>query len=122
MIIVYDSLTGQSKRFASHLGFQSISIKDYKESNDMVFLLTRSINFGDIPKTTVEFLDKYSNKVIGVAVSGNRNWGENYGKAGEKIEANYHLPLVLKYEGSGFLEDRQYVKDWIYNYLTQKEM
>lgn len=121
MIIVYDSLTGQGKRFASHLKYQIISVTEYEESKEDVFLLTRSINFGEVPKTTEKFLKSFSHKVVGLAVSGNRTWGQNYGKSGETIEKEYHIPLILKYEGSGYPEDRLYVKEWIENYINKKE-
>ena len=116
MTIIFDSLTGQTKRFATSLGFDAVHIKLYEgEPKDKLFLVTRSINFGQIPVTTKNFLDQYKDKVIGVAVSGNRNWGENYGKAGDSIEAYYNIPLVLKFEGSGYKTDREKVREWIIN-------
>ena len=121
MVIVYDSLTGQGKRFASHLEYKCMSVSEYIESKEEVFLLTRSINFGEVPKTTEIFLKNFAHKVVGVAVSGNRTWGHNYGKAGEIIENEYHIPLVLKYEGSGYPEDRQVIKDWIKEYINKRE-
>lgn len=116
MIVVYDSLTGQTKRFVTKLGFKSIGINDYYETDEDVFLVTRSFNFGEIPKDTVYFLEEFKDKVIGTAVSGNRNWGTNYGKAGEHIERIYNIPLILKFEGSGFIHDVEYVQNWINNY------
>ncbi|WP_025725527.1 class Ib ribonucleoside-diphosphate reductase assembly flavoprotein NrdI [Acholeplasma granularum] len=114
MTIIYDSLTGQTKRFAQNLGFPAIHVKLYEGTPEgELFLVTRSINFGKIPQTTKDFLDQYKDKVIGVAVSGNKNWGENYGKAGDSIEAYYNIPLILKFEGSGFKSDRQRVMDWL---------
>lgn len=119
MTIIFDSLTGQTKRFATSLGFDAIHIKLYEgEPKDNLFLVTRSINFGQIPETTKNFLDSYKNHVVGVAVSGNKNWGENYGKAGDKIEAQYKIPLILKFEGSGFKSDKETVKNWL---LRQQE-
>ena len=114
MTIIFDSLTGQTKRFATSLGFDAVHIKLYEgEPKDKLFLVTRSINFGQIPETTKDFLDTYKDHVVGVAVSGNKNWGENYGKAGDKIEAQYNIPLILKFEGSGFKSDRETVRQWL---------
>jgi len=122
MLIVYDSLTGQTKRFASNLGFPSVHIKLYEYTHDEpILLVTRSINFGDIPETTKTFLDQYHNLVVGVAVSGNKNWGENFGKAGEKIEALYQIPLIVKFEGSGIISDRLLVKDWLIKKIGKEE-
>lgn len=114
MLVIFDSLTGQTKRFAGNLGYDSLHIKLYEgQPDDDIFLITRSINFGLIPETTKAFLDKYKDKVIGCAVSGNKNWGTNYGKAGDTISATYGIPLVLKFEGSGFKSDIAVVRDWI---------
>lgn len=120
MLVIFDSLTGQTKRFAGQLGYESMHIKTYDGiPSDDIFLITRSFNFGEIPKTTVDLLDKFRDKVVGVAVSGNKNWGTNYGKAGDRIEAIYHIPLVLKFEGSGFKQDIEFVKKWLANYVEK---
>lgn len=119
MTVIFDSLTGQTKRFASSLGFDTMHIKLYEgEPKDNLFLVTRNINFGEIPATTKAFLDVYKDRVVGVAVSGNKNWGENYGKAGDSIAAYYNIPLILKFEGSGFKSDKEAVKNWL---LRQQE-
>ena len=120
MLIVYDSLTGQGARFAKRLGVTSVSILDYEGESDEVFLITRNYDFGQITVDTEEFLEDYANKVIGLAVSGNRNWGTNYGAAGDKIAEQYDIELVLKFEGSGFSQDIAFVKDWIDKYKEDK--
>lgn len=121
MVVVYDSLTGQTKRFAQKLNEKIININDDVEINKVIYsnlilLCTRTFNFGEIPKSTKNFLDKYSNKVMGVCVSGNKNWGTNYGRAGDLIEEIYHIPLILKFEASGLNEDVDYVIKWINNH------
>ena len=121
MLVVFDSLTGQTKRFANNLGFSTVNVKLYEETDEDVFLVTRSINFGQIPEPTKNFLDMFKHKVIGVAVSGNTNWGANFGMAGVKIENNYNIPLVKKFEGSGFKSDVEFVKNWIIE-KTKKEV
>ena len=121
MIVIFDSLTGQTKRFANNLGFMTQHVKLIEESDEEIFLVTRSINFGQIPDTTLSFLERFKDKVIGCAVSGNKNWGDNFGKAGDKIEAIYGIPLVLKFEGSGFRNDIELVKNWISSRINRKE-
>ncbi|MFA6801265.1 MAG: class Ib ribonucleoside-diphosphate reductase assembly flavoprotein NrdI [Acholeplasmataceae bacterium] len=113
MVIVYDSLTGQSKRFAHKLNLDTFDINLYQRMNEDVLLVTRTFNFGEIPESTIKFLDQFRNIVKGVCVSGNKNWGSNYGAAGDKIEKIYHIPLVLKFEASGFDKDVDIVKSWI---------
>lgn len=116
MIIVYDSLTGKNKLFADkiHTSIKKIDIKEVKEIEEEVLLLTRSINYGDVPKTTLDFLNKYRDKVKAVAVSGNKNWGKHlYGLAGERIEYDYDIPLILKYELSGTDEEVRFIEEYI---------
>lgn len=121
MLVVYDSLTGQGARFANRLGARTVSILDYEGESDEVFLVTRNYDFGQITVDTEEFLEDYAGKVIGLAVSGNRNWGTNYGAAGDKIAEQYGIELVSKFEGSGFSQDIAFVKDWIEKYKEDKD-
>lgn len=113
MLVIVDSLTGQGERFAKKLGYPYVMIQDYQGEEDQLFLLTRSFNFGEISQEALDFLNQYADRVVGVAVSGNRNWGTNYGAAGDKIAKQYGIELVLKYEGSGFGKDIEYVKAWL---------
>lgn len=117
MIVVYDSLTGQTKRFAERLGLEAIAISDFDFSRkDQILLCTRSHGFGQITDQTLNFLKIWKKYVVGVAVSGNRNWGPNYGAAGDKIATQFGIPLIIKFEGPGFPEDREYVIKWIKDY------
>lgn len=120
MIIVYDSLTGQAKKFAEKLNLKTCDINHYEMSSDDVLLVTRTFNFGEIPKATESFLNQFAKMVKGVCVSGNRNWGTNYGAAGDKIKDKYQIPLVLKFEASGFDRDVELVKKWIKDQINQK--
>lgn len=118
MIIVYDSMTGQVKRAASKLGYPICPISLYSNQEDpVVFLLTRSFGYGEIPKTTIDFLSHFKDRVVGCAVSGNVNWGDNFGKAGVRIELEYGIKLVTKFEASGFDHEISLIKKWIENYL-----
>lgn len=107
MIVVYDSLTGCTKKFALEVDPKAIDIKDIKEVEDDVLLCTRNTNFGEVTKEAKDFLDKYAHKVRGVIVSGNKNWGSLYGKAAEVIKENYNVPVFLVIELSGSKEDRE---------------
>ena len=114
LVIVVDSMTGLGKKFAEKLGFPVLDIQTYIPHEDHeVFLITRSVNLGEITPSTDSFLNDYVKKVIGVAVSGNRSWGKTYGAAGDKIALKYGIPLVLKFEGLGFPHDVRQVKDWL---------
>lgn len=113
MLIVYDSLTGLSKKTALLLDKNALSVKEITTINQDCLLITRSIGFGNVPVTTLEFVRKNLPYIKGVAVSGNKNWGTNYGAAGDKIQEEFGIPLVLKFEAFGMKEDIEYLKKWI---------
>ncbi len=118
MKIIVDSLTGMGLKFAKSLNYPIIDINNYdvKDLDDDLFLVTRCFNFGEIPKSTIDFLELYHTKVIGVACGGNRNWGTNYGIAGDKIQEIYNIPHVTKFEAAGFPNEREKVKLFLANY------
>ena len=121
--IAYDSFTGMSKRFAESLGYPIFSVRDEPPDigDGSIFLITRSFRYGEVPETTRTFIEKNPDKIMGVAVSGNRNWGLIYGKAGDLIEQEYGIPLIRKFEASGFPKDIDFVKDWLNKYNLDKE-
>lgn len=138
MKIIYDSLTGQGKTYAlsvvKNLAERGIdfvetqSVYDYEPFNESgeVFLITRCYNFGDVTDRTLDFLeDMFSCERIkdikGVSVTGNLNWGVNFGKAGYTIEKDYNVPLVHIFEFSGYPEDVEITADYIYNLLNKKD-
>lgn len=118
MYIVVDSITGNSIKFARKTGYPVMKIKDRKDikDGDKFLLITRCQNFGEIPMGTQLLLEKHHDKVIGVVVSGNRNWGQHYGISGDKIEAEWNIPCILKFEGVGFPHEIDYVKKYIEDY------
>lgn len=115
MKIVYDSLTGKTKHFASQLGFPVIDIQDCLDSNVQgpLFLVTRNAGYGEVPESTLTFMRKHYRKVIGIAVSSNRNWGHYYGAAGDTLERIYKIPLVVKFDGEGSENDVEITRDFI---------
>ena len=117
IVIVVDSMTGLGKRFADKLGYPVFDLATYQyvESHD-IFLVTRSINFGEITPLTQSLITQYSTKIIAVAVGGNRSWGKNFGAAGDKISKEYGIPLIVKFEGVGFPHEVQQVKAWLKQY------
>jgi len=117
IVIVVDSMTGLGRRFADKLGYPVFDLATYQciENHD-IFLVTRSINFGEITPLTKALIAQYHAKIIAVAVGGNRTWGKNFGAAGDKINNDYGIPLIVKFEGVGFPHEVQQVKVWLKQY------
>ncbi|KXZ22423.1 class Ib ribonucleoside-diphosphate reductase assembly flavoprotein NrdI [Bacillus nakamurai] len=111
MIITYESKTGNVKRFAQavqrKLNFDTIEITDGLIVEEEFIHITYTIGFGEVPEKTLNFINKNKNKIKGVAVSGNKVWGDNYGLAGDKLSTMFQVPLLLKFELSGTKQDVQ---------------
>lgn len=111
MIITYESKTGNVRRFIKalqqELDIESIEITDDTIITQEFIHITYTIGFGEVPERTLNFIKKNKNKIRGVVVSGNKVWGDNYGLAGDKLSAKFHIPLLLKFELSGTKQDLQ---------------
>ncbi|MCY8282886.1 class Ib ribonucleoside-diphosphate reductase assembly flavoprotein NrdI [Bacillus inaquosorum] len=111
MIITYESKTGNVRRFVKalqrKLDIEAIEITDDTIINQEFIHITYTIGFGEVPERALNFIKKNKNKIRGVAVSGNKVWGDNYGLAGDKLSAKFHTPLLLKFELSGTKQDLQ---------------
>ncbi|MGE9752849.1 class Ib ribonucleoside-diphosphate reductase assembly flavoprotein NrdI [Bacillus inaquosorum] len=111
MIITYESKTGNVRRFVKalqhKLDIEAIEITDDTIINQEFIHITYTIGFGEVSERTLSFIKKNKNKIRGVAVSGNKVWGDNYGLAGDKLSAKFHTPLLLKFELSGTKQDLQ---------------
>ncbi|MDV3205445.1 MAG: class 1b ribonucleoside-diphosphate reductase subunit alpha [Weeping tea tree witches'-broom phytoplasma] len=122
MKIIYDGYeNGNVYDFVNKLNYPKEHIKNYLPKNEeKIFLVTKTVEFGKITKEIEDFLEQNHQLVIGVAVSGNRNYGKNFGKAGDIIAQKFNIPLILKFEGKGFEEDIQKLKKWLQNYQIRK--
>lgn len=101
MLIVFDSKTGNVKRFVNKLGMDSVQIADGLIVDQPFVLITFTTGFGQVPQSTLQFLEENSDWMQGVAVSGNMNWGTRFGLAGDRISDQYGVPLLMKFELSG---------------------
>ena len=102
--IYYYTLTGNVKRFLDNCGLEAHSIDSKAPNRDFV-LVTNTLGFGEIPPLVDAFLKEHGRHLRGVAASGNRNWGDNYAKAGRLISTQYGVPLLLTFELSGTQDD-----------------
>ncbi|MCI3197745.1 class Ib ribonucleoside-diphosphate reductase assembly flavoprotein NrdI [Bacillus sp. HU-1818] len=111
MIITYESKTGNVRRFVKalqrELDVEVVEVTDDTIIKQEFIHITYTIGFGEVPERTLNFINKNKNKIRGVAVSGNKVWGDNYGLAGDKLSAKFHTPLLLKFELSGTKQDLQ---------------
>ena len=106
MQIIYDSKTGNVKRFADKLPFGDKQPLHQDTHIDQPFILiTYTTGFGNVPESTEAFLAKNADFLVGVAASGNRIWGANFAKSADTISARYNIPVFRKFELSGTSSD-----------------
>ncbi|QES87941.1 class Ib ribonucleoside-diphosphate reductase assembly flavoprotein NrdI [Rhizosphaericola mali] len=115
MIIYFDSLTGNTKRFVEKVkkerpDWTIQKISSNLQINQKGHLITYTIGIGNIPISTTQFVKKNKDFLLSVSSTGNRNWGDNFGLAADKLSKHYNLPIAFKLELSGTNAD---VKSYI---------
>ena len=101
-MIVYYSLTGNVKRFIQKTKYtRTLTLEQAEGINEPYIIVTGTIGFGEIPDSVKQFLNRHSTNLMAVAASGNRNWGQNFARAGDLISSTYHVPLLMKFELHG---------------------
>ncbi|MBX0320251.1 class Ib ribonucleoside-diphosphate reductase assembly flavoprotein NrdI [Alkalihalobacillus clausii] len=107
MLIYYYSKTGNVKSFVGKLSgsHEIYSIQDDPPPISPFVLITHTTGIGAVPGAVQKFLAKYGHLLKAVAVSGNRIWGRNYGKAGDIISEQFSVPLIHKFELRGMPSD-----------------
>ncbi|WP_068496601.1 class Ib ribonucleoside-diphosphate reductase assembly flavoprotein NrdI [Paenibacillus kribbensis] len=105
MLIAYDSKTGNVKRFIGKLKLPAVQIQEQMTIDEPYVLITYTTGFGQIPERVSSFLQKNAQNLVGVAASGNRNWGECFAKSADLIADHYNVPVISKFELSGTFGD-----------------
>lgn len=105
MLIAYDSKTGNVRRFIGKLKLPAVQIEEQMTIEEPFVLITYTTGFGQIPDRVSSFLQKNHKSLVGVAASGNRNWGESFAKSADLISTQYDVPVITKFELSRTLGD-----------------
>ena len=96
LIVYWSSNSGGTKRVAEALDTDTVELADYDGTSPYV-LLTPTYDQprgGFMPKPVQTFLDKHAHLMVGVAGSGNRNFGEHYCQAAIDISKQHNVPIV----------------------------
>jgi protein involved in ribonucleotide reduction len=114
LLIVYASKTGNVERFVQKLGFRRLRLASGEEGvAEPCLLLTYTTGFGQAPEEVLRFVEHNRPHIRGVAVSGNRNWGSNFARAGDVLAERYGLIVVHRFELAGTARDVAIVKEVI---------
>ncbi|WP_312352560.1 class Ib ribonucleoside-diphosphate reductase assembly flavoprotein NrdI [Sphingobacterium siyangense] len=119
IIIYYDSKTGNVQKFADKLLAEKPEWKIVDIRSGFIgagHLITHTIARGAPPTTTLAFLKSFSPSILSVSVSGNRNWGIEFAGAAEIIANKFEIPILLKFELSGFPTDLKFFIEKLIKY------
>ena len=120
MKVVYFSFSGNVRRFIKRTELTDVmelTQNNCSERREEPFVLvTGTIGFGEVPQPVQSFLDVNEDLLKAVAASGNRNWGQNFAKAGRSISERYQVPLLLKFEVQGTANDVNEFKEKVGNF------
>ncbi len=106
MWIAYASKTGNVARFVTRLGYPALRIESGQERIEHpCVLVTYTTGFGQVPPEVRAFAQAHRRFIRGVAASGNRNWGPNFARAADTLSELLGVPVLLKFELSGWPED-----------------
>jgi len=107
MLIIFDSKTGNVERFVKKIDMDSLRIKPGLIVPEPFILVTYTTGFGQIPSSVLDFLKDNHQNMMAVSASGNRNWGQNFGKSADLISGFYNVPVLSKFEMFGTENDVQ---------------
>lgn len=120
MKVVYFSFSGNVRRFIKKTELTNVMEITQNNCSERIeepfVLVTGTIGFGEVPPPVQAFLDVNDDLLKAVAASGNRNWGQNFAKAGRSISERYQVPLLLKFEVQGTADDINEFKDKVGNF------
>lgn len=105
MLIMYDSRTGNVRRFVKKLDLPAVQLEETMTVDEPYVLITYTTGFGQVPDKVSSFLQRNYRFLSGVCASGNRNWGQNFAGSAERIAQMYGVPVLGKFELSGTPRD-----------------
>ena len=104
-MIVYASRTGNVHYICSQLNLPRIEIYEGLQVTEPYILVTYTDGFGQVPVIVQGFMEKNASYCKGVIVSGNRNFGSNFARAGDVLQEQYSIPIIGKLDLRGQSQD-----------------
>ena len=107
LIVYWSSNSGGTKRVAEALSTDTVELADYDGTSPYVMLTPTydQPRGGFTPKPVQAFLEEYAHLMVGVAGSGNMNFGEYYCQAGKDISKEHGVPIVHRVDIMGTEDD-----------------
>lgn len=104
-MIVYASRTGNVQYICSQINLPKIEIREGLQITEPFILVTYTDGFGEVPVIVENFMEKNASYCKGIIVSGNRNFGSNFARAGDFLQSRYSIPIIRKLDLRGHAQD-----------------
>ncbi|QTV79959.1 class Ib ribonucleoside-diphosphate reductase assembly flavoprotein NrdI [Microbacterium sp. NIBRBAC000506063] len=126
LLVYFSSVSGNTAHFIAKLGLRAERVPLHRNDTDLVvdepFVLVtptygggqgRLNEKGAVPKQVIRFLNDERNRrhIRGVISTGNTNFGEAYGLAGDIISRKCRVPHLYRLEVFGTQDDVDRVSD-----------
>lgn len=122
-VVYFSSVSENTKRFVEKLGLHSVRIPlktdeaaNFTYDKDSI-LVVPTYGSGEekttVPKQVIKFLNNPENRkhIKGVIATGNTNFGDSYGLAGDIVSEKLGVPLIQRVEILGTPEDVELIKE-----------
>lgn len=130
-LVYFSSVSGNTHRFVEKLGRPALRIPLYARDEPLVatqpfVLLLPTYGGGPVkravPKQVIHFLnDERNRKLIrGVMATGNTNFGEAYGIAGDIVAQKCKVPMLYRFELFGTPDDVATVQEGLDTFWKQQ--
>lgn len=107
LIVYWSSNSGGTRRVAEALNTGTVELEGYDGASPYA-LMTPTYDQprgGFTPKPVQTFLNKHAHLMVGVAATGNMNFGEHYCQAAIDISKQHNVPVVHRIDIMGTAAD-----------------
>lgn len=131
-LIYFSNVSGNTRRFVERLGRPAARIplraRDAALRAEEPYVLVTPTyaagrgRTGAVPRQVIRFLNDPHNRSLirGVIASGNSNFGESYGIAGDIVAAKCRVPYLYRFELMGLPEDLRAVDQGLDAFWQQR--
>ena len=107
LIVYWSSNSGGTRRVAEALNTDTVELAEYDGTSPYVMLTptydrTRG---GFTPRPVQQFLEEHAHLMVGVAATGNMNFGKHYCQAAIDISKQHNVPIVHRIDIMGTVDD-----------------
>ena len=93
MIILYDTITGETLKLAKRFNIPSKRISNYEDDSKQIILISRRLFVSEDKAKLKNFLIKNNKNIIGVVLYDNKLFGTEYGSS-LAVYSKYNIPIL----------------------------